>query len=170
MGCTGFSICSAWAQQLWLLGSSTGSVVVVHGLSCSTACGILLEQGLNPCLLHWQADALPLNYQRSPSWNICLVIPVSPWLKAPTTLSIPGCCERVFIYLAVLGLGCGLRLSSLTRDRTHILCIGSWIPNHWTREVPTVRLLILHFKSFNRSCYKLSISTVNLEEQKQSYS
>ena len=107
--CTGFSICSAWAQQLWLLGSSTGSVVVVHGLSCSTACGILLEQGLNPCLLHWQADALPLNYQRSPSWNICLVIPVSPWLKAPTTLSIPGCCERVFIYLAVLGLGCGLQ-------------------------------------------------------------
>ena len=27
---------------------STGSVVVVHGLSCLTACGILLGQGLNP--------------------------------------------------------------------------------------------------------------------------
>ena len=27
---------------------STGSVVVAHRLRCSTACGILLEQGLNP--------------------------------------------------------------------------------------------------------------------------
>ena len=24
--------------------------------------GIFLTQGLNPCLLHWQADALPLSY------------------------------------------------------------------------------------------------------------
>ena len=125
--CTGFSLvavsrgCSLIGvhrlQYLQHVGSEVvapglqcaGSVVVVHGLSCSTACGILLEQGLNPCLLHWQADALPLNYQRSPRWNICLVIPVSPWLKAPTALSIPGCCERVFIYLAVSGLGCGLQ-------------------------------------------------------------
>ena len=37
------------------------SVVVTHGLSCSTACG----QGLNPCLLHWQEDSLPLRHQRS---------------------------------------------------------------------------------------------------------
>ena len=33
----------------------TGSVVVVRGLSCSVACGIFLDQGLNLCLLHWQA-------------------------------------------------------------------------------------------------------------------
>ena len=31
---------------------STGSVVVVHGLSCSTACGIFLDQSLNSCPLH----------------------------------------------------------------------------------------------------------------------
>ena len=35
---------------------STGSVLVVHELSCSLACGIFLDQGLNLCLLHWQAD------------------------------------------------------------------------------------------------------------------
>ena len=29
------------------------------GLSCSTACGIFPDQGLNPCLLHWQVDSLP---------------------------------------------------------------------------------------------------------------
>ena len=43
-----------------------GSVVVAHGLSCCLACGIFPSQGLNPCLLHWQADSLPLNHQGSP--------------------------------------------------------------------------------------------------------
>ena len=32
----------------------TGSAVVVRGLSCSAACGLLLTQGWNLCLLHWQ--------------------------------------------------------------------------------------------------------------------
>ena len=32
------------------------SVVVVHGLSCPSACGIFLEQGLNPYPLCWQAN------------------------------------------------------------------------------------------------------------------
>ena len=27
------------------------------GLSCSSACGIFLDQGSNPCPLHWQADS-----------------------------------------------------------------------------------------------------------------
>ena len=42
---------------------STDSVVVVHGPSCSTACGILPDQGSNLCPLHWQADSLPLSQQ-----------------------------------------------------------------------------------------------------------
>ena len=41
------------ACGLW----STGLVVVAHGLSCSTACGIFPDQGLNLCPLHWQADS-----------------------------------------------------------------------------------------------------------------
>ena len=45
---------------------STGSTVVGHRLSCSKACGIFPDQGLNPCLLHWQADSLPLSHQGSP--------------------------------------------------------------------------------------------------------
>ena len=43
-----------------------GSVVVAHGLSCSAACGILPDQGSNPCPLHWQADSQPLRHQGSP--------------------------------------------------------------------------------------------------------
>ena len=42
---------------------SAGSEVVVHGLSCSAACGIFLEQGSNLCPLHWQADSQPLGHQ-----------------------------------------------------------------------------------------------------------
>ena len=36
---------------------SIGLVVVVHGLSCSVACGIFPDQGSNSCPLHWQADS-----------------------------------------------------------------------------------------------------------------
>ena len=31
---------------------STGSIVEAQGLSCSATCGIFLNQGSNPCLLH----------------------------------------------------------------------------------------------------------------------
>ena len=51
----------------WLLSlRSTGSVVVAHGLSCSSACAIFSDQGSNPCFLHWQADSLALSQQGSP--------------------------------------------------------------------------------------------------------
>ena len=39
---------------------------MAHGLSCSTACGIFPDKGLNPCPLHWQADSQPLRHQGSP--------------------------------------------------------------------------------------------------------
>ena len=45
-----------------------GSVIVAHGPSCSTACGISPDQGLNLCPLHWQADSQPLRHQGSPSF------------------------------------------------------------------------------------------------------
>ena len=32
-------------------------MVAAHGISCSTARGIFLDQESNPCLLHWQADS-----------------------------------------------------------------------------------------------------------------
>ena len=43
-----------------------GSVVAAHGPSCSAACGILPDQGSNPCPLHRQADSQPLRHQGSP--------------------------------------------------------------------------------------------------------
>ena len=62
-------------QQLCLAGfshcrsSRTASGVVSRGRSCSEACGIFLDQGLeSPHLLQWQADSWPLSHQGSPSW------------------------------------------------------------------------------------------------------
>ena len=43
-----------------------GSAVVAHGPSRSAACGILPDQGSNPCPLHRQADSQPLRHQGSP--------------------------------------------------------------------------------------------------------
>ena len=53
----GLSNCSSQALD-------TGSVVVVHRLSCPMACGVFLNQESNPPLLHWQADSLPLREPR----------------------------------------------------------------------------------------------------------
>ena len=75
--CMGFSLW--WLLLLRSMGSrcmgsvvvacglySTGSVVVVYGLSCSAACGIFPDQGSNLCPLHWQAVSQPLCHQGSP--------------------------------------------------------------------------------------------------------
>ena len=54
----------------WVLLSTGFSFVVAsleqHGLCCSVGCGIFLDQGLNLCPLHWQADSQPLHLQRNP--------------------------------------------------------------------------------------------------------
>ena len=58
-----FSFSSWWLLLLQSTGSrhvgsavsalkSKGSVVVAHRLNCSTACGIFLDQGSDPCPLH----------------------------------------------------------------------------------------------------------------------
>ena len=54
-----------WAQALGVRVPTTGSAVVVHGLSCSTSCAIFLDQRSNLHLLHWQADSLPLSHEGS---------------------------------------------------------------------------------------------------------
>ena len=63
--CVGLSL----SQPLLLRSTGSrraGSVIVAHGPSCSAACVIFPDQGLNPCPLHWQADSQPLRHQGSP--------------------------------------------------------------------------------------------------------
>ena len=45
---------------------------MVHGLSCSVACGIFPDQGSNPCPLHRQADSSPLHHQGSSPLIFCV--------------------------------------------------------------------------------------------------
>ena len=54
--CVGFSL---WCLLLLRITGCrhAGSVVVMHGPSCSVSCGILRDQVSNPCPLHWQADS-----------------------------------------------------------------------------------------------------------------
>ena len=79
-----------------LLGSTgsrcAGSAIVAHGPSRSTACGILPDQGSNPCPPHWQADSQPLCHQGSPdlSFLICALNVISaPLSTAFTTFCKP---------------------------------------------------------------------------------
>ena len=52
------------------LQSTWASGVVVHRLSCTAACGIFQDQGLNPCPLHWQVDSHPLSPPSPPALNL----------------------------------------------------------------------------------------------------
>ena len=78
----GFSSCGARALGTW------ASVVVAHGLSYSAACGILPDQGSNPCPLHWQADSQPLRHQESPRicfFSFCSLLHRSALSLCPVT-------------------------------------------------------------------------------------
>ena len=56
-GCNASSLLCASVSVWWLLLQSMSSAVAVHGLKCSAACGIFLDQGSNPYPLHWEADS-----------------------------------------------------------------------------------------------------------------
>ena len=105
----------AWAPPLsWplLLRSTgsrrTGSAVVAHGPSCSAACGILPDQGSNPCPLHQHADSQPPRHQGSTgscfcihSASLCLLVgSFNPFIfKVIIDMYVP-----ITIFIIVLGL------------------------------------------------------------------
>ena len=54
-------------------GSSVHGILqgrILEWVSISFSQGIFLTQGLNLCLLHWQADSLPLNHLESPFYIV----------------------------------------------------------------------------------------------------
>ena len=92
--CSGFSYCRTVFRHTGLVVVapsiySTGSIFVAHRLSCSVACELLLDRGLNLCLLHWQAHSSPLSYQGNLSLNmlnvgtvldVFIYVPCAPWV------------------------------------------------------------------------------------------
>ena len=98
-GGTSSSWCAGLSLSRPLLLQSTGSrragsVIVAHGPSRSVACGILPDQGSNPCSLHRQADSQPLRHQGSPYFIFYFLK-----LKKKNYLFI-------YLFLAELGLCC----------------------------------------------------------------
>lgn len=83
LGRVDFSSCGPWTPARRL--SS-----LVHRRSCSKVCAVLLGQGLNPRLLHLQADSLPL----SPREDLRLASPPCLASGSPRTFSMPwgNCC------------------------------------------------------------------------------
>ena len=114
-------------QRLLALRSTGSSVVVAHRLSCSTACAVFLDQGLSLCLLHWQVDSYLLCHQGNPRSTCSLF-----FLKLIYYLF--GCAGVLVV--APRNLQSSLWLegswhmgsSSLARDRTWALCLGSMEP------------------------------------------
>ena len=77
--CAGLSAQASHYHSLSCCGAQAGSrragsVTMAHGPSCSVACGIFPDQGLNPSPLHWQADSQPLRHQGSPEGIIIYVL------------------------------------------------------------------------------------------------
>ena len=62
--CGGFSHCGVWAVFCM------GSVVVAHRFSCSVACRIFPDQGLNQCLLHCKQTLNHWTIKEAPFWHL----------------------------------------------------------------------------------------------------
>ena len=101
--CAGLS--PSWPLPLRSTGSRrAGSAVVAHGPSCSAACGILLDQGTNPCPPHWQADSQPLRHQGSPLFLNCNGFFLAALGLRCCVQAFSSCVERGLLFVAVSGL------------------------------------------------------------------
>ena len=107
-----------------------GSVIVAHGPSCSAACGILPDQGLNPCTLHWQADSQPLRHQGSPDLSFWL----KEWRRKKSDQSTSKM-QSLASYLPFLPLPCFSKTSSVAE--ANLPQSYSCVLNKYSRQLPT---------------------------------
>ena len=93
----GASHCSGFSPGAQALNARASGVVRRELSSPSASCGIFLDQGLNPCSLHWQADSHPLHHERGPpSRFFC----VNLWLEKLARLhsTADGHCLDLLFY------------------------------------------------------------------------
>lgn len=109
--CAGFSNCGIQAQKLRHTGPS-----------CAKAHGILLDQGRNTCLLHWQTDSQPLDH-----WEVFSSGFNSGQIKAPGDFTSQ---ERTWVGLLTIQI-------ILLKSEAHLSLPWTWIPSevicrtHW---------------------------------------
>ena len=76
-----------------------GSVIVEHGLSCSSACGIFSDQDSNPCSLPWQMDSFFfLLLFLFISWRLITLQYCSGFCHTLTWMALLLLSPKVFIY------------------------------------------------------------------------
>ena len=113
--------------QLSLVVVRGALVVAAHGCSCSSACGIFLDQGLHPCPQLWQMDCLLLSHQGSPRiWCFCCSSSVMLW----NVLCCWPCCVPYGITVPWLGTEPSTELAGNSHDvteRTISKNISYWI-------------------------------------------
>ena len=152
-GCVGSSFPREGSLQLWQAGAtphrgaraspswplplrSTGSAIVAHGPSRSPACGILPDQGPNPCPQHRQADSQPLRHQGSPRHILRKVI---------IGASLVAHCLRIRLPMQGTQVRALLREDPTCRGTTKPVC-----HNYWACVLqllkPTLLELVLHNK------------------------
>ena len=100
-----------------------GSAVVAHGPSCSVACGILPDQGSNPCPPHQQADSQPLRHQGSPSTHILMAYCLNLLGLNSVSAKAPASTQGVF-------LGVHKRCLHVLKNTFSVLCSFSRAQRH----------------------------------------
>ena len=107
--------------------------------------GIFLTHKLNPRLLHWQADSLPLSYPGSPT---------SVWIIRPSLMRWPFFKKLIYFYWRIIAL-----------QNFAVFCqTSTWIPPFWnlpiSLHIPPPRLIqspCLSFLSHTANSHRLSI-------------
>ena len=107
----GLNSCSKWA------------LVVASGLSCCMACEVFLDPGSDPCLLHWQADSLPVSH-----WGLLLIVVLTIILVA---LGLRCCAWRAFS-------SCGKRGPLCVAVCGLLIAVASLVVEH-KLQVPRLR-------------------------------
>ena len=104
---------------------STGLAAVVHGLSCSVACGTFLHQGSNLGLLHWQVEGRPLYFMFYTNFLLFFFLQLSHrlYLTCTTYSSL-----LLFIYLFTFIMLCWFLLSNNSNQPNHTYIALFFIP------------------------------------------
>ena len=85
-----------------VLGSEHSSLVAAQALSYFMACGIFQDQGSNLCVLHWQADSLPLSHHRNPEPVVLIGALATVAGPDPIYFSFANNLKRLISYLLIL--------------------------------------------------------------------
>ena len=83
---------------------------MARALSCSEACGIFPDQGLNQCALNWKADSQPLDHQGSPEIIFMVTIVACLPAESPSMLIIepfPTTSPGLILFTRMCSMPCG---------------------------------------------------------------